>query len=580
MKFRTRTIQDRVPDHPALDALARLNAKVERALYVELRKGRAFTGDLAKTFYQGHGVSAKNLDHIHNTLQGRLDGVRECAKLQVETLKAKIKAKRTDIARQTGNHTRALNALEKARAKRVPDPGVVAKHCADRDRAAIARHRHKRRLAVLEDRLGGAVHRAADPKLCFGSREFLRERNWIDLDDVEALAAWRAEWDRRRHLEVFVPGTARAPCGNEFVRLEETDDGWNVVLRLPEALRAHATSVGRAGGVEIREVVVGHVRFPHGSEALRRALADHSDGRRAPVTWRFQRHVRGGWMVSCTLQEALPDLAVPDFAHGALGVDFNADHLALTLTDERGCLRRTWSVPFDTRGGSSEHNLDAARKAALEIARIALKHHVSVVVEDLDFQAKKAAVTTGLGPDYARMLHSLGYTLLGRALESACARHGVRLERVNPAYTSLIGHAKFSRTYGADVHHAAACAIARRGQRFSERVPAQVGIMLTAGVHGTLPRPETVQSSAGPERISQRGTALPIPARRHVWAQWAAVARGRKTCVRSFLWERVVKARGGGHKAAAPGPAAQSPAKGSDPASAITGLWIAAAPAS
>lgn len=557
MNFRTRTIQDRLPDHPALDALARLNAKVERALYVELQKGRAFTGDLTKTFYQQHGISAKNLDHIHNALQGRLGSVRECAKLQVETLKGKIKAKKTDITRQTSNRTKAKNALVKAREKRVPDESSITKLCSQRDKASAALHQHKRRLANLEHRLMSAESRAADPKLCFGSRELMRKRNQIDSDDVEALAAWQCEWDRRRHLEVFVPGTARAPCGNEFVRLEEADDGWNVVLRLPEALRNHATLISRAGGVEIREVIVGKVRFPHGSEALRQFLSSHDEGRKTPMTWRFQRHERGGWTVSCTLQETLPDQVVPDFAYGALGVDFNADHLALTLTDERGCLRKTFSIPFDTRDRSSEQNLDTARKAALEISRIALKHHVPVVIEKLDFKTKKAAVTSGLGPYYARMLHSLGYTLLGKALESACARYGVRLERVNPAYTSLIGYAKFSRTYGADVHHAAACAIARRGQEFSERVPAQVGIMLTAGVHGTLDRPERI-------------------GRRHVWAQWAAVARQRKTCVRSLLRERATKARPASRKAVGPGPVAQPPAKGLYPALATTGLWVAA----
>ena len=561
-----RTIQDRLPDHPAFDALARLNAQVERALYVQLQKGRAFTGDLAKTFYQRHGISAKNLDHIHNVLQGRLDSVRECAKLQVEMLRGKISAKKTDITRQTGNRTKAKNALVKERAKRVPDKGVIAKLCEQRDVASKALHQHKRRLKNLETRLTSAENRAGDPKLCFGSRELMRRRNRIAPDDVEAMATWSREWDHRRHLEVFIPGTARVPCGNEFVRLKDVDDGWNVVVRLPETLRNHASSVSRAGGVEIREVIVGKVRFPHGSETLKQVLADHSNSQKTPVTWRFQRHERGGWTVSCTLQDKLPDLVVPDFTYGALGVDFNADHLALTLVDERGCLRKTFSIPFDTRNRSSEQNLDTARKTALKISQIALKHHVPVVIEKLDFKAKKAAVTSGLGPHYARMLHSLGYTLLGKALESACARHGVRLERVNPAYTSLIGYAKFTRTYGADVHHAAACAIARRGQRFSERVPAQVGVLLAAGVHGTLDRPVRI-------------------GRRHVWEQWAAVARQRKTCVRSLLRERAAKTHStssalkstrGSSTGRDVSFAAQLPVGGLDPASATTGLWVAA----
>ena len=60
---------------------------------------------------------------------------------------------------------------------------------------------------------------------------------------------------------------------------------------------------------------------------------------------------------------------------------------------------------------------------------------------------------------------------LWQAITSACARNGVALSRVNPAYTSIIGRVKFALRYGLSVHEAASVTIARRAMGNSERLP-------------------------------------------------------------------------------------------------------------
>ena len=534
MSSRFRTIQDRIADHSALDALARLNAEVELRLYLEMRKGRVFTGDLAKTFYQQFGISAKNLDHIHAALKGRMDGMSECANLHVEQLTDKIAAKGRDIARRDRSLAKTVMAIDREAGRRRPDQALLASLRGGRDKMRSALHQHRRRLAVLEHRLEEARGRHDDVTVCFGSRRRLRERALIDAEDADSIAAWRAEWERARSGEVFVPGDASVSCGNLFVKLVATEGGWDVVLRLPRALKDLATRHSRAGGQDIHEAVVGYVSFPHGADALSAAL-DQAD---KPVTWRIQRHERGGWLVSCTFQDALPDMVVSNFADGALGVDFNAGFLSLSLTDGNGVWLRSWRLPLVTHSRSSEQNLDTCRKAALEIVRAALKHGVPVVAESLDFARKKASVTTEQGPRYARMLNGLAYGLFAQALTSACVRNGILLKRVNPAYTSIIGCANVARQHGLDDHSAAAVAIARRGQGFSERVPAQVRVSLAAGVHGTLPRPDRI-------------------ARRHVWASWVGVARRRRAALtaqlRSLRERRSVESSERGRKAAGAG---------------------------
>ena len=92
-----------------------------------------------------------------------------------------------------------------------------------------------------------------------------------------------------------------------------------------------------------------------------------------------------------------------------------------------------------------------------------------------------------------------------RTLVSRAYREGVDMDRVNPAYTSVIGRTKFSGQYGLSVHHGAAVAIARRYFRFSER----------------LPRVRLWDDRAG--RVALR---LPEDNGKHVWTRWA-ILRGK-----------------------------------------------------
>ena len=559
-----RTIRDRIAPHPALDALARLSFAIERDMHVAMLQGARYV-DLKGPLAEKHGTTIKHVEMIRDLLQGRVDSLVEGAKLNIATLKEKIAAKRRDVTKRRAQLTKARNAIVREEAKRTPDGGMIAGCHARISTAEAALHQHERRIGVLKAKLVGVEARVARPVLCFGSRDLLRRRAALDLpkavgsdgailDDAgraAAIADWRLEWDRRRGGEVMLAGAAGERDSNRFVRLELVEvDGiavaWDVVLRLPKSLGHLADRTFRSGGIEVREAVVGRVRFPHGSDAFAAVLARGG----TPISWRFQRDAShdGSWQVRCTFRNEVPAVRDATFVEGALGVDFNADHLALSLTDGRGCFVRCWRIDLDVAGLLSDATLDACRKAAKRVAAIARAHHVPVVAERLDFAKRKAELRSIDGPVRARALHALAYAIFGAALDSACARLGVRLQRVNPAYTSIIGFAKFAKPHGLSVHHAAACAIARRGQDFSERLPSRVRVHLTAGVHGTLPRPE-----------APRGAGI---GRRHVWTSWAVVAKEGKALLRSFLRERTVRSSAGSARAGSgrsTGPAVSKP---------------------
>ena len=99
---------------------------------------------------------------------------------------------------------------------------------------------------------------------------------------------------------------------------------------------------------------------------------------------------------------------VTDQRRGAIGVDLNAGHLAVTETDSSGNWLRSWRVPLVTYGRSS-HRADAligdSVAGVVEHARQAGK---PVVIERLDFKRKKAALE-GESRRYSRMLSSFSY---------------------------------------------------------------------------------------------------------------------------------------------------------------------------
>lgn len=106
------------------------------------------------------------------------------------------------------------------------------------------------------------------------------------------------------------------------------------------------------------------------------------------------------------------------------------------------------------------------------IVKMASSKKKDIVIEDLDFKKKKAKQNKRENAGYNRMLHLFDYHRYAFWLENLCIKYGVRLTKVNPAYTSVIGKKKYSNSRKLTVHRAAAFVIARRGQRFCDKLAA------------------------------------------------------------------------------------------------------------
>ena len=340
---------------------------------------------------------------------------------------------------------------------------------------------------------------------------------------------WLGDWRAARSGEFFVLGSRDETGGCQLCVAQVADDGsLTLRVRLPDCL---AEKHGKY-------LVIQGVRFAYGEEQVLAALESNGEyaahrrehGEKSAratelgqaISYRFKRDAKGWRVFVSTEMMEVP--AVTDQRRGAMGVDLNADHLAVAETDPSGNYVNAWRVPLVTYG-KSKHQAEAligdAVAGVVEYAREVGK---PIVIEKLDFRHKKAALE-GESPRYRRMLSSFSYGKVKAYFISRGYREGVEVKQVNPAFSSVVGRVKFMERYGLSVHQAAALVLARRLLGCSERIPHRWVAPIGNGVHVAFTVPER-------KRV------------KHVWTYWGAVLgqlRPEPFLQRPYRWSELRK---------------------------------------
>ena len=471
---------DRSVGDAALSAYAALYGKVQHKLFAVVAAGRSAVSKKSE-YIEEHGIPARMFNAVRITLDGKVSAVRESQLLQLDSLRRRVsRAEKQVLEAEQGCQWREV-------------------------------HGKRWRLANLKFRLAGleADIAAGRVRLCFGSKKLWRKQHHLEQNGYASHEEWQQDWRDVRSNEFFVLGSRDETAGCQLCVASVNDDGTLTLrLRMPDSL------AGRHG----KYLVVPNVRFASGHDVVLAALGSNTEyavyrrehgEKEARVTalgqaisYRFKRDSKG-WRVFATTE--LPEVEVTtDRRRGAVGVDLNADHLAVVETDASGNYVKAWRVPLVTYG-KSHHQAEAligdAVASVVEYARGAGK---PLVVEKLDFRQKKA-VLEGESRRYSRMLSGFSYGKVKAYFISRGYREGVEIIEVNPAYSSVVGRVKFMERYGLTVHQAAALVLARRLLGCSERIPRRWVCPVGNGVY----------------------VAFTVPVRKrvkHVWTYWGAIA--------------------------------------------------------
>ena len=471
---------DRAVGDAALSAYGELYGRVQRRLFAAVSAGRSAPA-MKSEYLQRYGIPARMFNAVRVSLDGKVASVREQQKLRLDDLQRRI-----------------------ARAERQIDDAV--------ERGSLGQvHQKKRRLANLRHRLAALESDTAAGRirLCFGSKRLWRMQHHLAENGYASHHEWLTDWRDARSDEFFVLGSREETAGCQLCVATVADDGsLTLRLRMPDCLAAQHG----------KYLTIRSVRFNHGHEQVLAALDSNAEYRRhrgehgdkaaratdlgQAISYRFKRD-RKGWRVFVTTQ-MMDVRVVTDQRRGAIGVDLNADHLAVCETDASGNYVNTFSVPLLTYGKSQRQAEAIIGDAVAHVVGYARESGKPIVIEKLDFRQKKAALE-GESRRYSRMLSSFNYGKVKAYLLSRGYRDGVEVHQVNPAFSSVIGRVKFMERYGLSVHQAAALVLARRLLGCSERIPRRWVCPVGNGVH----------------------VAFTVPARKrvkHVWTYWGAVS--------------------------------------------------------
>ena len=305
---------------------ASCTGRVQRKLFADVAAGRSAVS-LKREYIKEHGLPARMFNGLRVSLDGKVSAVRESQRLRQDSLQRRI-----------------------ARAQR------QVSDAAERDRWDQV-HQKKRRLANLRSQLAGleADIAAGLVRLCFGSRRLWRKQHDLEANGYSSREEWLKDWRAARSDEFFVLGSRDETAGCQLCVASIADDGrLTLRLRIPNCLAE------RHG----KYLVIPHVRFAYGHEQVLAALqsnADYAAHRREhgdktdrasslgqAICYRFKRDDKG-WRVFATTQ-MMEVPVVTDRRRGAIGVDLNADHLAVADTDASGNYLKAWRVPLVTYG--------------------------------------------------------------------------------------------------------------------------------------------------------------------------------------------------------------------------------------
>ena len=462
-RFATNNEQDAV-----LDDCATLFAGVERCLFAKLEAG-ASPGKLKTPFLKQFDITARQFNSVRIQLQGRINSLKQRRPQLVRELEERISSLKQTIKK-----------LEKHKQKR-----------------AFLLHQKKRRLHRFIQKANQLKNDISNNKirLCFGSKKLFRSQFSLEENGFSSHLEWKETWKKKRATHFFVVGSKDETASNQSCQATlESDGSLTLKLRLPNALKEHG-----------KYLLLKEVKFAYGHQEILKSL---EQGR--AISYCFKKD-RKGWLVFAMTQREDPEL-VTKKELGAIGIDVNANHIALVETDRFGNPITKKTLPLNTYGKSSEQCLALIGDVCAHIVLLAKKTKKPLVFEALNFQKKKGSLKEGHSKKQVRMLSSFTYTAFFRHLHSRAARHGVKIFTVNPAYTSVIGRVKFAKRYGLSIHHAASLTIARRLFRFSEQPPLSADIPDGKGDHVTLSLP-----------VRNRG--------KHVWSVWRRLIKKIKAAL-------------------------------------------------
>jgi len=152
--------------------------------------------------------------------------------------------------------------------------------------------------------------------------------------------------------------------------------------------------------------------------------------------------------------------------NGAVGLDMNYNFVSLCNLDKEGNFKSYHEIKFrNLHSFRKNKSSDYISYKMDKVVNYCINKRKGLVIEDLSFDQEFS-----YGKKRNRKLSNFKTSALV-LLERKCLKRGVAVRKVHPAYTSLIGKYKYSRSRNLSTHVLASYVIARKSLGFKEELP-------------------------------------------------------------------------------------------------------------
>ena len=456
-----------------LEELGCLYSFLQRTLFNKLANNKIdknFRNKLKREYTSKYKIPGRMFNALWSDTKGKLDSLKELHKFNKKQTKNQIKIVEKKI-KKTKSNLRRKNIKE---------------HMKVWLNAKLVRLKNK--LYKLNIRL----EKEFNPSIVFGTRAFYKKQ-WTDEKYVEYHDLWRQDWKRKRNNHFFFLGSKDENNGNQLCQYIGEESVLRI--RLPDCLQTE----------KVKHINV-PVNFSSKMEKKNEQYFNYfhtAYENKQALSYSFLQKENGFWYIEVSFSI----YSEPKKAYnGTIGVDINYNLIATTEINRHGNKTKIKNYEYNSEEMSTEQVDDMLSKIVLDIARRAKESNKSISIEKLKLDDCKSSENK----ERNRKVSLVAYSKFKRKIEVRCCKDSIRLDIVNPAYSSVIGKHKYSKFYGISVHNAAALVLARRAHRFKERIPSQTCFILHSG--------------------EASGLFLDTQRYKHNWSCWSLVLKHVKTC--------------------------------------------------
>ena len=430
--------------------------KIERNLFIDLHKRKNTRTKMKPIYMAKYDITARQYNAIVMQLEGKIKSLESNNKRYIEETEIQLSEIEKSIKNKKIQKEKTLKKLNLQIEKLGLSHDSTKKTIKKYKNIKFVIHQKKRKLRNVNHKLNRLKNK--DISICFGSKNlFLKQYN-LKENNYNNHQEWKKHWKNSRSNQFFFVGSKDETFGNQTCTYDSNN---NMRIRV-------ANKFTKKYG---KYLILENVLFKYGQEEIDKRLESYKGLTKGGKTqlyygksmsYRFEKSYESGqWYITANLNVD-EKYTRTSTSIGCIGIDLNAGFISVVETDRFGNPLGKIDIPIDMYDRSKNQVKASLCDAIKLVIEYAIKTGKSITIEDLNLSEKKATLGEK-SRKYSRMLSGFAYTMFKETLERKAKLEGVELIKVNPAYTSFIGHIKFMKRYGLSSHQSAALVIARRG---------------------------------------------------------------------------------------------------------------------